>query len=73
MALDMINIVKPFKIISNREESDGGQGVTFSVSHTEYLTESKTRTIEMTNYIYIPAGEDVDAFLFSQLSEGGWI
>ena len=49
----MVNIVKPFKVLGVKEEPDGGQGVSFEVSKTKYLTESKTRTVRMRNYVSI--------------------
>ena len=69
----MPNIIKPFKVLSVNPETDGGQGVTFQAFKTEYLTDTKTRTITMTNYLSVPANEDVDSYLFNYLSEGGWI
>jgi len=69
----MVNIVKPFKVLDVKEEPDGGQGVSFEVSKTKYLTESKTRTVRMRNYVSIPAEEEIDVYLFKYLSEGGWL
>lgn len=69
----MINVVKPFKVLDIKKELDGGQGVTFQAYKTEYLSETKTRTITMTNYISIPEGLDVDLYLFETLSKEGWV
>ena len=75
MVLDMINIVKPFKVLDVKEELDGGQGVNFEVSKTEYTDEDKTttRTVTMNSYISVPNGEDVDTYLFNYLNAGGWV
>jgi hypothetical protein len=70
MHLDMI---KPFKIISTRQEPDGGTGVTFEVSKTIYLSEAKTETKSLKTYISVPAGEDIDMYLFKDLQQSGWL
>jgi len=73
MGLGMPDIVKPFKILNTREEPDGGQGVDFEVIKAEYVDELHTKTIKMTSYVSIPAGENIDNYLFTYLSEGGWV
>jgi hypothetical protein len=73
MVLDMPDIVKPFKVLNTREEPDGGQGVDFEVTKAEYVDELHTKTIKMTSYVSIPAGENIDNYLFTYLSEGGWL
>jgi hypothetical protein len=70
MLLDMI---KPFKILSTRQEPDGGTGVTFEVSKTKYLTKKITQTSTLNTYISIPAGEDIDMYLFKDLQQSGWL
>ena len=75
MVLDMINVVKPFKVLDVKEELDGGQGVNFEVSKIEYIDEDKTttKTVTMNSYISVPNGEDIDTYLFNYLNTGGWV
>ncbi len=69
MVADMI---KPFKIIHTRKEEDGGTGVIFEVSKV-VGTGANTSTLEtMQTYMLVPDGQDVDAYLFEQLSKAGW-
>jgi hypothetical protein len=69
----MPDVVKPFRILSTREEPDGGQGVDFEVTKAEYIDELHTKTIKMTTYISVPSGENIDTYLFNYLSKGGWL
>jgi hypothetical protein len=66
-------MIKPFKILNTRLEPDGGTGVSFEVSKTIYLTESKTETKTLKAYISVPAGEDIDMYLFRDLQQAGWL
>jgi len=69
----MPNMVRPFKVLSIVEEPDGGQGVAFEVTKTNYLTETKTRTVKMVSYLSVPKGEDVEMSLFNYLETGDWL
>ena len=73
MVLDMPDVVKPFVVISVREEADGNQGVNFEVTKAQYVDELNTKTTKMNSYVSIPAGKNVDNYLFTYLSEGGWL
>jgi hypothetical protein len=66
-------MIKPFKILSTRQEPDGGTGVFFEVSKTKFLTETRTQTDTLKTYISVPAGEDIDMYLFRDLQQAGWI
>ena len=66
-------MIKPFKILSTRQEPDGGTGVTFEVSKTKYLTETQTETETLRTYISVPAGEDIDMYLYNDLKTAGWL
>jgi len=69
----MPDIVKPFTVLDTKEETDGSQGVTFAITKTQFIDDATNKTIKMTTYVSIPEGEDVNTFLFTYLSEGGWL
>lgn len=66
-------MIKPFKIINTRQEHDGGTGVFFEVSKVKQISENETQTSSLSSYITVPADEDIDAYLFEQLSKTGWV
>lgn len=65
--------VKPFTILSTREENDGSLGVFYSVSYRELASPQVMRTKTMRGYLTMPAGGDVDAFVFDYLKKAGWV
>ena len=72
MALDMI---KPFKIIETRTEPNGSTGASYSVELriVESTEPLKVVLKSMDGYVSIPAGEDVDSYVYRHLKEGGWV
>lgn len=69
MVLDMI---KPFTILSTRVEADGTLGVFYRVQYREYVSASLIRTKTLESYLTMPQGEDVGAFVYEHLKEAGW-
>lgn len=66
-------MIKPFTILSTREENDGSLGVFYSVSYRELAGPHVMRTKTMRGYLTMPAGGDVDAFVFDYLKKAGWV
>ena len=69
----MPDVVKPFRVLSIIEEPEGGQGVHFEITKTEFVNDSTNKIKKMTTYISIPAEENIDTYLFNYLSNGGWL
>ena len=65
-------MIKPFKVLETRIEQDGATGVLYEV--WKVTSDGATRSSEerMRAYMHIPIGEDIDNFLFAQLSKAGW-
>mgnify|MGYP001212174072 CR=1 FL=1 len=69
----MTDVIKPFKIVSTREEPDGATGVTFESWKGLVLSPSKRRKVTMTAYVSVPAGGDIDMTVFTYLQSIGWL
>lgn len=65
-------MIKPFKVVQTRIEADGSTGVIYEVSKVTSISSSRTKTERLQAYMTIPPGQDVDAYLFDQLSKAGW-
>lgn len=70
MGLDMTPI-KPFKILSTREEPDG-TGVLFEISKSS-VEGQKIQIDTIESYVLVPPLNDVDTYLFNYLLDTGWI
>ena len=66
-------MIKPFTILSTRTEGDGTLGVFYRVQYREKVSPTVTRTKTLESYMSIPPGSDVDAYVFQQLNQAGWI
>lgn len=69
----MTELVKPWTIVSTKQELSGNTGVTYKASKVTFLTATKTRTIVMQQYLSIPPGADIDAEIFSDLQRMDWL
>lgn len=65
-------MIKPFKVIQARTEADGTTGVIYEVWRNWALTANRSREQRLRAYMSIPQGQDVDEYLFEQLSQAGW-
>jgi len=65
-------MIKPFKILSTRDEVDGTT-VFFRVSRTEQIDETKSKTKVMETAVHVNTGEDIDEVIFNNLKDTGWI
>lgn len=64
-------MIKPFEIKLTRKE-EGGTGVIYNVSKREIVGNVETvKSVE--SYVFVPDGEDIDAYLFDFLKQSGWI
>lgn len=78
-------MIKPFTITNVVTEADGRLGVSFSVrirtlldikpadGVTKFWEGGREFTQKNEGYIAVPAGEDVDAYVFQALKEAGWV
>ena len=66
-------MIKPFTILSSRTEPDGTLGVFYRVQYREQVSPTVMRTKTLESYMNVPKDADIDAFVFAQLQEGGWI
>jgi hypothetical protein len=66
-------MIKPFKILSIRDEPNGAKTACVSVRKVEQLTETKKRTEEFQTAIYVDPDMDVDEVVYEYLKKGGWI
>jgi hypothetical protein len=66
-------MIKPFTILGTRVEADGTLGVLYSVQKREVVSPTVMRTKTLESYLSMPAGEDVDAFVYQHLKEAGWV
>lgn len=66
-------MIKPFNILSVRDEADGGKTAFITVKKVEQVTETRRRTQEFHTAIYVDAGLDVDEVVYDFLLRGGWI
>lgn len=66
-------MIKPFKVLSIRDEPNGAKTAFVSVRKVEQLTETKKRTEEFHTAIYVDEGLDVDEVVYEYLKQGGWI
>lgn len=69
MVLDMI---KPFQIVTTRLEDDGEIGVVYLVQKCTVVRTGRTEVTRMEGYMSVPKGEDIDQFVFDELSKAGW-
>lgn len=65
-------MIKPFKVVETRVEADGSTGVIYEVSKVTSISSGRTKTERLQAYMTIPKGQDIDAYLFKQLSQAGW-
>ena len=64
-------MIRPFDIKLTRDEP-GGTGVIYSVGRREINGNRETvKTVE--SYVLVPAGQDINAFVFAHLKASGWI
>lgn len=64
-------MIKPFQIKLTREEP-GGTGVIYSVGSRE--REGNLEILKkIETYVFVPEGNDVDAYLFDHLKKSGWV
>jgi hypothetical protein len=68
----MTEVVKPFKILATRIEDDGETGVVYAVQKASFVKKGKTDIKKLEGYMSVPIGEDVDQFVFNELSKVGW-
>lgn len=69
----MTDIIKPFIILSTKEESGGSTGVSFQAEKVEIPSPMKRRTLGVQDYISVPTGEDIDLAVFKYLQNSGWL
>lgn len=67
-----VDMIKPYKITSIREEPDGNKTVFFSISKT-VNNNGLINTSTMDTAIYVLKEEDIDEVLFKDLEKGGWL
>lgn len=65
-------MIKPFKVLEVRVEPDGGRGVLYEVWKFDVTSANTNVERRMQAYMSVPAGEDIDDYLFRALSKGGW-
>jgi hypothetical protein len=66
-------MIKPFKITSTRQEPDGGTTVFFTVSKVQQISETLSESKSLQTAILVPQGQDIDQYLFDDLTKSGWI
>jgi hypothetical protein len=66
-------MIKPFKITSIRHEPDGGTTVFFTISKVQQLTDTLSSAKTLETAILVPQGQDIDQYLFDDLTKSGWI
>lgn len=66
-------MIKPYVIISIREEHDGAKTVFFEVSKTVLIDSTTSSTESMHTAIVVPPNADVDEYLFADLQKSGWV
>ena len=69
----MTDALKQFKITGTRPEPDGGTGVFFESEVVEVFEEGKRHRRGVKSYISVPAGEDIDMYVFQFLQNSGWL
>ena len=69
----LVDMIKPYEILSTRDEQDGSKTVFFEVSKTTMLNPSTASTEKMQTSIVIPPDVDVDEYLFADLQKSGWV
>jgi len=66
-------MIKPFKITSLRHEPDGGTTVFFTVTRVQQISETLSESKSLETAILVPQGEDIDQYIFDDLTKSGWI
>jgi hypothetical protein len=66
-------MIKPYKILHIREESDGGQTVFFRVSKTEKIEGERYKTLTLESAVYVAPSENIDDTMLFTLKNSGWI
>lgn len=69
----MTDVIKPFTILSTRPEQNGSTGVFYESMITEVVDETHRNTRGVRSYISVPAGEDIDTYVFNFLQDSGWL
>lgn len=65
-------MIKPFEILGTSEGPNNSTRVEFKVKRSE-PTDKGSRTLHMQTAIYVPAGENIDMYIFNDLQQQGWI
>lgn len=66
-------MIKPFKITNTRQEPDGGTTVFFTVTKVQQVSETSSQSKTLETAILVPQGENIDQYLFNDLTKSGWI
>lgn len=69
----MTDALKQFRITGTRQEPDGGTGVFFESEIVEVYEQGKRQRRGVKSYISVPAGEDIDMYVFQFLQTSGWL
>jgi len=65
-------MIKPFKIVNTVLETTDTTGVTFEVSKIKQISANVQEKETLTSYISVPAGVDIDTYIFNELQKAGW-
>jgi hypothetical protein len=66
-------MIKPFTILSVRDEPCGGQSVFFRVKKTIQITDTRSHTQTMETSTHVDPGQDIDEHIYNMLKQSGWI
>ena len=66
-------MIKPFTILSVREEPDGGRTVFFRIKKTVQVTDTRSKTDTMETATHVDAGKDIDEHVYNILKDSGWL
>lgn len=69
----MTNIIKPFVILSTRQEPEGSTGVFFQAEKVEIPEPLKRRRLGVQAYISVPVGKDIEEAVFEHLQNSEWL
>jgi hypothetical protein len=66
-------MIKPFEILTVRNEPDGTVGVLYKVTYREQISSTVVLSKTLEGYFNMPVGSDVDKETYTYLLEAGWI
>jgi hypothetical protein len=66
-------MIKPFTILSVRDEPTGGKSVFYRVRKTVQLTDTKSKTETLETSTHVDDDQDIDEHLFNILKDSGWL